>query len=212
MEVAHVAEVFLLAVHGTEAGDPEHAELLQNLSLALAEERCEPLRVEVRHHLLTNDQPELAALLNACDAEGPEDAQQVPDFGKGRPLTLGERKSLARRADRDLIARVLRDPHPDVIRILLGNPGLIEADILRLSAQRPVRGDVLREVFRHAKWVVRYPVKVALALNPYTPLDVRLQLAPHLSPQDASRMLDGPRLPSALSTVCERISGQRRVH
>ena len=79
-----------------------------------------------------------ARTLEIPDPNDEDDAQRIPDFGVGRPLTLGERKSLARRPDRDLIARVMRDPNPDVIRILLNNPGLTESDVVRVCARRPV--------------------------------------------------------------------------
>ena len=117
-------------------------------------------------------------------------------------LSLGERKSLARRRDRDLIARVLLDPHPDVIRILMGNPTVTEADVVRLCARRPISSDVLREVFKSARWHMRYQVKVALALNPYTPLDVALQLLPHLTLQDQHRVRRSEDLPPALRRAC----------
>ena len=71
------------------------------------------------------------------DDEDVEDKRRVPDFGRGRPLTLGERKSLARTHDRSLIQRVVRDPHPDVVRILLDNPSLTEEDVVRVCAARP---------------------------------------------------------------------------
>ena len=68
---------------------------------------------------------------------------------RGRPLTLGERKSLARTHDRSLIQRVVRDPHPDVIRILLDNPSLTEEDVGRVCAQRGrTTPNVLQTVYR----------------------------------------------------------------
>jgi hypothetical protein len=132
----------------------------------------------------------------------------VPDFGKGRVLALGERKALARRQNRDLIARVLRDPHPDVIRILLGNPGVTEDDIVRLCAQRPVASDVLREVFKNPRWLVRYKVKLALTLNPYAPLDVTLQLAPHLTAPDQRRVIAAADVPELLREACARMTAR----
>lgn len=212
MEVADVAETLAVAVFGAEAGDGEHADLLQYLSLALADKRAEGLREQTRQHLLSSEHSALAALLSTDTNDESEDAQRLPDFGVGRPLSLGERKSLARRLDRDLIARVLRDPHPDVIRILLDNPGLTEPDVVRLAARRPVPGEVLREVFRNLRWIVRYPVKVTLALNPHTPLDVRLQIVPHLARQDAARLLEGPGLHPTLAAACGRLCGRAPVH
>jgi hypothetical protein len=45
---------------------------------------------------------------------------------RGRPLTLGERKALARCHRRELLQHLLRDPHPAVVEVLLGNPHLTE--------------------------------------------------------------------------------------
>ena len=213
MQPADVAEVFVLSVNGAEARDPDHGDLLQCISLALADDACEGLRDAVRAQLVAGDQTAIAALLTPPSDVADEDAAlQVPDFGAGRPVTLGERKSLARRRDRDLIARVLRDPHPDVIRIVLLNPTVTENDVLRLSARRPVRAEVLREVFRSPRWIVRYPIKLAITLNPYAPLDVRLQLMPHLTSPDAERVLMGANLPAALESACRRMVERGHLH
>jgi hypothetical protein len=91
---------------------------------------------------------------------------RVPDYGKGRPLTLGERKSLARRPNRKVLERVLADPHPAVIRNLLANPKLTEMDVLKLVSRRPLMPEVLREVYHDRRWGRRYRIKVALVRNP----------------------------------------------
>ena len=136
------------------------------------------------------------------------ETQRVPDFGRGRTVTLGERKSLARTTRREIITRVLRDPSPQVMRILLGNPLLTETDLVRLCARRPVSTEILREVFRSARWMVRYPIKVTLALNPYTPVDMGLQLAPHLQLPDLRRITGSEDLHEALREACRRLLGR----
>ncbi len=100
------------------------------------------------------------------------DDDRVPDYGRRRPLALGERKALARRPDRQLIDRLLRDPHPDVIRQLLANPKLTEDDVLSVAARRPCRRDALVEIARSSRWSHRPRIRVALVLNPDTPLDI----------------------------------------
>lgn len=139
-------------------------------------------------------------------------ARLVPDFAKGRPLTLGERKSLARRRDRQLLARVLRDPHPDVIRIVLGNPSLIEPDVVRLCARRPIAPEVLREVFRSPRWMVRDAVRLAIVKNPCAPLDLALSIVPHLKAQEARDLAASPELPDALRAACGRAVEPRTIH
>jgi hypothetical protein len=210
--------VDLLAVVAAraEARDPSHASLLLSISVALADPVVEPLRQTLHAAASTRGHLDLARLL-ARESTGPAaDASsknaQVPDFGRGRPLTLGERKALARTHDRNLILRVIRDPHPDVIAVLLANPSLTESDVVRLCARRPVAAEVLREVFRATKWVVRYGVRRALVKNPYCPLDVALQLAAHLNAQDARAAADSPELPDELRDACRRIAGEVVIH
>ena len=119
-----------------------------------------------------------------ASALDPDDERLIPDYGRGRVLTLGERKSLARRPDRKLIDRVLRDPHPDVIELLLMNPRLTEPDVVRLCARRPNAPDILLRVFRSPRWATRPKVRTALALNPNTPPAIAEAVVPLLTPED----------------------------
>jgi hypothetical protein len=135
------------------------------------------------------------------EVPNPED-DRVPDYGKGRPLTLGERKSLARRPDREQMERLLRDPHPDVIRQLLGNPKLTEDDVLRLAARRPCRPDVLTEIARSPRWLHRPRIRVAMILNPDTPLDVAAPLVALLVRQELHLVATSPTVAPALRALC----------
>jgi len=111
----------------------------------------------------------------ASDQEQPE-RRDVPDYGRGRTLTLGERKSLARRPPPHLLPKVLADPHPDVIRNVLASARLTEDDVVRLATKRPNRPEVLQEVARHPRWCHRPRVRIALVLNPATPTELAISL------------------------------------
>jgi hypothetical protein len=126
---------------------------------------------------------------------------RVPDLGRGREVTLGERKSLARRADRDLMQRLLADPHPDVIRRCLRNPRVTEDDIVRLAAKRPCRGDVLVEIAR-SMWAHRPRVRLALVMNPATPVEMALRIAGLLLRPELALVAGSPGVSSALRALC----------
>jgi len=81
--------------------------------------------------------------------ERPADELPVPDYGAGRTLTVGERRSLARSPSRRSFDKLLSDPHPLVIRQLLGNPRLTEDDVVRMAARRPAFPEVIAEIARH---------------------------------------------------------------
>jgi hypothetical protein len=205
MDAGELAELISIVVAYADARTPPYADLLLAISVALADASCDSLRAAVVAAAGARGYANVALLFERPGGEpGEPDQERMPDFGKGRPLTLGERKSLARRRDRNLIARVLRDPHHDVIRILLGNPALTEEDVVRLCARRPIAPEVLREVFASTRWIVRYHVRRALVLNPFTPPDVALQLAAHLTDQDARLVADSGELPEALRDTCRR--------
>jgi hypothetical protein len=122
-------------------------------------------------------------------AQPPPDGAPAPAEIPGRAdLTLGERKSLARTRRRELIDRMLRDPDPDVLEILLGNPRVTESDVVRLAARRPTTADAQRVLFRNVRWKTRYAVQRALVLNPYTPTDLASQLTGLLTEPDLRRI------------------------
>lgn len=98
--------------------------------------------------------------------------------------SIGWRKKLARGKDRLRLNRLVFDRNPDVIRILLTNPRIIERDVVRIAAMRPANPDTLAVVFQSRKWLARYRVKVALACNPWSPIDIALACLPHLMTQD----------------------------
>jgi hypothetical protein len=108
-------------------------------------------------------------------------AQAIVDEKVGR-LTIGYKKALARRPDADMMERLAVDGEPSVIAVMLANPRLTEALVVRMVARRPCRGEVLAVVARASRWLVRAEVQRALTLNPYTPMRVAFALAPLLVP------------------------------
>ncbi len=107
---------------------------------------------------------------------------------------LGFRVSLARQPVRRLIERLLFDPDARVVRVLLGNPRLTEADAVKLAASRRASPPALEAIAQDARWVARYPVKLALASNPVTPVRIVVGLLPHLLQRDLRDLSQtGPR-------------------
>jgi len=119
---------------------------------------------------------------------------------RGRPLTLGERKALARTHDREEILLLTKDPHPAVVAILLDNPHVTEADVVRIASTRPMVPESLGKIAAHQRWSVRHAVKRALVLNPSTPLATAIRIATTLRPGELDELAADPQLPDALRT------------
>jgi hypothetical protein len=104
---------------------------------------------------------------------------------------VGYRISLARQALAGAIERLLFDPDPRVVRVLLGNPRLTEAEVVKLAASRRAAPESLEAIAQNDGWIGRYPVKVALANNPATPTRIVLGLLPYLLRQDLRELSAG---------------------
>lgn len=142
---------------------------------------------------------------DATDAKADARAAGIRN-SRGRPLTLGERKSLARRPDRETMRRLLADPHPDVIRRCLRNPRMTEDDLIPLAARRPGQGDVLAEIAR-SPWVHRPRVRLALVLNPATPVEIAVRITGLLLRPELAMVAGSPGVADALRAVClERLA------
>ena len=113
---------------------------------------------------------------DSSGADPPVEELPVPDYGTGRELTVGERRSLARRPDRRAFERLLADPHPLVLRQLMQNPKLTEDDVLVLATRRPARITALKQIVAAPGWLSRQRVRMAILLNPGTPSYIAMPL------------------------------------
>lgn len=125
-------------------------------------------------------------------------APERPLKPTGRPLTLGERKALARTHRRDELLLLIRDPHPEVVRILLENPHVTEAEILKIASTRPAVPEALAHIASHPRWSVRHAVKRALVMNPSTPLADAIRIVTTLRAAELAELAADPSLPDAL--------------
>ncbi len=143
----------------------------------------------------------------ALSTDGEARPRDVPDYGRGRPLTLGERKSIARRPPPELLPKVLADPHPDVIRNLLAAARLTEDDVVRLATRRPNKPEVLQEVARHPRWCQRPRVRMALVLNPTTPSEIAIAMIALLRRNELKSVVDATALhPAVRAAARERLA------
>ncbi len=188
-----------IVCEASDLGDPASREVLVSLTGMLQDQASKPLlallRAAVSHDAVTP----LARIVHGGESlaggtrkanRAADDEHRVPDYGRGRPLTLGERKALARRPTRKLLDRLLADPHPQVIRNLLDNPITTEDDVLRLAARRPLPGEVMVEIARHPRWNVRTRIRMAMLLNPSCPAEVGVPLVGLLSLSELRSVAD----------------------
>lgn len=144
------------------------------------------------------------------DAEGEdEDEARVPDYGRGRPLTLGERRALARRPDRKEFDKLLRDPHPMVMSNLLGNPRLTAEDLVRVCARRSTPKDILVGIARHPRWSRERRIRLALILNPRTPEEISVPFVSLLTRSELRVVTEVTTTPDVVRVAAKELSVRR---
>lgn len=135
----------------------------------------------------------------------------IPDYGAGRELSVGERKALARAPSRAAFDKLLRDPHPLVIRQLLENPRLTEDDIVRLVARRPANVEALRSIAR-TEWLCRPRVRTALIHNPGTPSAIAVPLLAVCTRPELLQVRSGSECSDLLREIAEELLVLRSLH
>lgn len=113
-------------------------------------------------------------------------------------LAVGERISIARRAAPAILAQLRHDPTPRVIAALLDNPRLTEGALAPLVHGERTPAPVLLLIAADRRWGNRYPLRLALARNPATPLAAALRLLPALHKPDLRAVAGDPRLAEPL--------------
>lgn len=206
--VAHLAAVLEIVCARAQQAEEPARETLVALVDALNDPSCaeavQLLREEaagVPHLALERIVRQPVSIVPAREVCAPEE-DRIPDYGVGRPLTLGERKALARRPDRNKMERLLHDPHPTVIRMLLANPKLTEEDVLSLAARRPCRPDALTEIARNPRWAHRPRIRIALVLNPDTPLEIAAPIVGLLMRHELRLVATSPTVAPAVRALC----------
>jgi hypothetical protein len=147
---------------------------------------------------------QLQRLLLSAQPPPPGLPQAAPLPGD-RELTLGERKSLARGRRREVLDRLLRDPDVAVLAILLGNPRITEADVVRLAARRPTTAEAQRLILASERFIARYAIKRALVFNPYTPSDLAARLVVLLAQPDVKQVADDLSLGEAVRAAAQEM-------
>lgn len=186
--------------------DPDAMETVETLTHAAAEPSLPyELRQRLYEAAALRNLPAIARLFLVASPQGqlPRQLQKQleperPLRPADRPLTLGERKALARTNRRDKLLLLIRDPHPAVVTIVLDNPHVTEGDVLKMASSRPAVPESLAKIAAHPRWSVRHPIKRALVLNPSTPLADAIRIATTLRAPELAELAADHSLPEQL--------------
>lgn len=197
----------------SERSDPGARETVLALALLFARHGALPFVEPLRRRADTEHLLSLGRLLRRAPAPRrsvpPPETAPIPDYGRGRELTVGERRTLARMPNRRAFEKLLVDPHPLVIGQLLENPRLTEDDVVRLVTRRPVRPEAITAIARSERWLKRPRVRLAILLNPGSPPDVAMPLLATCTRRELLEILHGTDTSKVLRATARELFARR---
>lgn len=110
-------------------------------------------------------------------------------------LALGVKKTLAKVASGDILLSLIQDGYPEVVRICLDNPHLVEASLYKVISRKMTTGGTIRTIADHKNWTCRYHIKFALIRNEHTPLSRSVLFLGSLKTADLKELYRDPTIP-----------------
>jgi hypothetical protein len=130
--------------------------------------------------------------------------EQLPD------MRLGEKITLAKIATAPVLVRLLAEMEPKIARSCLINPKLREEELVAAVRQETVSAALLEEAAASSRWGDRYAVRLALVLQPRTPLGVALAQITSLLDRDLERVASAAALRPLVQVAAARVLAGRQ--
>ncbi len=126
-------------------------------------------------------------------------------------MRLGDRVTLARLATPAVLPLLLAAAEPRVVEAALANPRLREEDLVQALRATSVSRTLLECACASPRWSESYAVRLALVLQPRTPLSLALHRISGLVPRDLGRVSADRSLVPVVRLAAQRVlRGDRR--
>jgi len=125
-------------------------------------------------------------------------------------MAVGEKITVARRAGAGVLAQLRHDPSPRVVAALLDNPRMTEGILAPVAQSARTPPPILDLIAADRRWGVRYPLRLALARNPATPIEAAWRILGTLRKPDLKPLAADPRLPEPVRRRARVLLGEDR--
>lgn len=126
-------------------------------------------------------------------------------------IPLGQKITLARRGPARVAGALLAEGHPQIVSVVLDNPYLTEAQILKALSREKLSAPVVPAIIHHRKWSISYNIRIALLRQPSAPLATILSYLPQLTVSDLRELAAPGIVPETLRRYIQA-EVQRRLN
>ena len=124
-------------------------------------------------------------------------------------LSVADKVKLAMVGSKGARQLLIRDTNKVVSTAVIRSPKIREDEVLSIAQDRTVSEEVLRIILTRKDWLKSYPIRLALAQNPKTPLPRALRLVDTLQERDLRQISRSRNVASAISMGATRILAKR---
>jgi len=125
-------------------------------------------------------------------------------------MSVHERIICALRGSQEERAILINSRNRLIQRSVLASPKLNDNEIERFAASRSVAEEVIRLIGENHRWLRLYPVLIALAMNPKTPVYSAKKILPRLNHRDKLRVTRNRNLNPVTRKMAEKLTDTRR--
>jgi len=125
-------------------------------------------------------------------------------------MKTNEKIRLAMFAEKDARALLMRSSNRYVQIAVIKNPKITEGEVALLAASKTVDEEVLRHIANTREWMKHYPIRVALACNPKTPINVSSRLVQTLLPNDLRGIARSKSVPSVVAVMAKKMVAEKK--
>jgi hypothetical protein len=145
-----------------------------------------------------------AALADAIESANQSVHQRILE------MSVHERIICALRGNQEERAILINSRNRLIQRSVLACPKLNDNEIERFASSRSVSEEVIRLIGENQRWLRMYPVLIALAMNPKTPVYTAKSILPRLNHRDRVRVTRNRNLNPVTRKMAEKLTTTRR--
>ncbi|SPF49772.1 conserved hypothetical protein [Syntrophobacter sp. SbD1] len=145
------------------------------------------------------------------EASGVIDKEQVENraetlLQKIQKKKMAEKIRLAMTADKETRTILMRDSNRMIQVAVISNPKITDSEVAAIAHSRQVDDEVLRRIAADKEWIRLYPIRLALASNPKTPVAIARKLVPTLNRQDLKNISSNKSISTVVANEARKLS------
>lgn len=130
-------------------------------------------------------------------------------FAQIQDMNVMERVRLARFGNAEARGLLVRDRNKVVASAAIRSPKIKEGEVQSFAKSRNIADEVIRVIANTREWTKSYPIKLALATNPKTPVATAIKFVNYLTDRDLRDIMRSRDVPSQISQQARRILARK---